>query len=201
MTNTFLNKRIDEFLEGVEEAKKVQIEKELESLNYPKTVGELLQILKQGLSKKDSTVNRCFRLIKNLDSEEFFSHVLDILKSTEESIHIQYGMQALSKIPKDAELVKSYIPDILNIIAAAEDHKILYQGVVLLYRISKAHPQLDSMLNKKSVKVKLPLFQDALQMATNLENWEEDFHRYSDVRSELNNTDEFFNFANQFLAF
>lgn len=201
MANTFLDKKIEDFLQDADKAKEIQIAKELEALNHPNTVNDLLQILKTGLSKKDSTVNRSFRLIKNLDSEEFFPYVLDILKSVDESIHIQYGMQALSNIPKDARLVKRYIPDILSIIASAEDHKVLYQGVVLLYRISKSHPQLDSMLNEKSVKVTLPLFQDAMHMASTLENWEDDFHRHSDVRSELNSTEEFFNFANQFIAF
>lgn len=201
MANTFLDKKIEDFLQDADKAKEIQIAKELEALNHPNTVNDLLQILKTGLSKKDSTVNRSFRLIKNLDSEEFFPYVLDILKSVNESIHIQYGMQALSNIPKDARLVKRYIPDILSIIASAEDHKVLYQGVVLLYRISKSHPQLDSMLNEKSVKVTLPLFQDAMHMASTLENWEDDFHRHSDVRSELNSTEEFFNFANQFIAF
>jgi len=201
MANTFLDKKIEDFLQDADKAKEIQIAKELEALHHPNTVNDLLQILKTGLSKKNSTVNRSFRLIKNLDSEEFFPYVLDILKSVNESIHIQYGMQALSNIPKDARLVKRYIPDILSIIASAEDHKVLYQGVVLLYRISKSHPQLDSMLNEKSVKVTLPLFQDAMHMASTLENWEDDFHRHSDVRSELNSTEEFFNFANQFIAF
>ena len=201
MANTFLDKKIEDFLQDADKAKEIQIAKELEALHHPNTVNDLLQILKTGLSKKNSTVNRSFRLIKNLDSEEFFPYVLDILKSVDESIHIQYGMQALSNIPKDARLVKRYIPDILSIIASAEDHKVLYQGVVLLYRISKSHPQLDSMLNEKSVKVTLPLFQDAMHMASTLENWEDDFHRHSDVRSELNSTEEFFNFANQFIAF
>lgn len=201
MVNTFFDTKIEDFIVDIEETRKVLIEKELEAIGFPETVGALIRLLDRGLYEKNAVVNHCFLLIKHLEREEFFPYVLDILKVTDESIYVQYGLRALSTIPKDADLVEKLIPDIMQIIESASDHKVIYQGVVLLYRISKTHPQLDSLLNKKSVKVNTSLFQDALKMVNNLDRWEADFHKNSNVRSELNHPDDFFNFANQFICF
>ncbi|SNS63931.1 hypothetical protein SAMN05446037_101556 [Anaerovirgula multivorans] len=201
MVNTFFDTKIEKLIDNVEESKKILIEKELEAIGYPETVGALIRLLDRGLFERDTIVNHCFLLIKHLEQEEFFPYILDILKVTDESIYIQYGIRALSTIPKDTDLVRKLIPDIMQIIESATDHKIIYQGVVLLYRISKVHPQLDSLLNRKSIKVNTSLFQDTLQMVNNLDRWEADFHKHSNVRSELNHPDAFFNFANQFMIF
>ncbi|AOY75565.1 hypothetical protein [Clostridium formicaceticum] len=179
MENTFLNAKID----------------------HPdhQTAGKLLEGLKKAIKEKSSSVNIYFRNIKNLGMEGFFPYIIEVLKETEESIYRQYGLQALSTIPKDIDVVRKYIPDIMEMIESTDEPKVIYQGVLVLYRISKAHPELDPLLNKKSIRVSLPVFQDALKLVNNLEKWEADFHKNSGVRSELRHPETFLNFANQFM--
>ncbi|AKL93712.1 hypothetical protein CACET_c01960 [Clostridium aceticum] len=179
MENTFLNTKIDDSMH--------------------ETAGELLEALKKAMTEKSPAVNSYFRAVKNLGMGEFFPYIVEILKETEESIYRQYGFQALSTIPQDIDMVRKYIPDIMKMIESTDEPKVVYQGVLVLYRISKNHPELDPLLNRKSISISLPVFQDALKLVNNLEKWEADFHKNSGVRSELRHPDTFLNFANQFI--
>ncbi|AOT69203.1 hypothetical protein [Geosporobacter ferrireducens] len=201
MEKRFLNQEIKQILEKLENGRKIQIEKELQIVNNPRTVGELLQELEKHIEEKSSLTTHFFKVIETLELEELFPYILNTIDKMDSSIFKEYAFQSLSAVSKDAEEVGKYVPSVLKVIEESTDYRVIYQGVVALYKMAKTHPQLESQLKEKRIFVNLSVIQDILSMLKHVDKWEPDFHKNSNVRTPLGDPDEFFAFASQFIAF
>lgn len=201
MNKSLLDKNMEQIVLNFAEGKRVQLQKELERIDNPKTLGELLDHLNQELENKSSLTTHYFRVIENLEEEELFPYVLNTIDRMDNDVYKEYAFRSLSAISKDVEQVDRYIPLILKTIETSRNYRVIYQGVATLYKMVKIHPELSKQLNEKRIRIDLPLIQDILNMLKHVDKWEEDFHKNSDVRTPLGDPDEFLNFASGFIAF
>ncbi len=201
MGKMLLNQEIKQVLEGFEEGRKIQLQKELDMIHSPRTLGELLQEMEKHIEAKSPLTLHFFKVIETLELEDLFPYVLNTIDKMESSVYKEYAFRSLSAISKDIEEVGKYVPAVLKVIEESKDYRVVYQGVITLYKMVKVHPQLENQLNEKRISVNLSIIQDILSMLKHVDKWESDFHKNSDVRTPLGDPEEFFAFANQFIGF
>ncbi|SHJ09790.1 hypothetical protein SAMN02745975_01280 [Geosporobacter subterraneus DSM 17957] len=201
MEKMLLSKEINQVFEGFEEGKKIQLQKELELIQNPRTIGELLKALEEHIKEKSSLTPHFFKVIETLELEDLFPYVLNAIEKIDSSLFKEYVFRSLSAISRDIEEVEKYLPAVMRIIEESKDYRVVYQGVVALYKMVQAHPSLGKQLNQKRIAVNLSILQDILNMLKHVDRWESDFHKNSNVRTPLGDPDEFFAFASQFMAF
>lgn len=201
MEKTLLNQEIKQILERLENSRKIQLEKELQMVNNPRTLGELLQELERNIEEKSSLTPHFFKVIETMELEDLFPYVLNTIDKMDSSVFKEYAFRSLSAVSKDVEEVGRYVPSVLKVIEESTDYRVIYQGIVALYKMVETHPQLEKQLNEKRISIKLSIIQDILSMLKHIDKWESDFHKNSNVRTPLGDPDEFFAFASHFIAF
>ncbi len=197
-----LNLNLNDIIAEKDEKNRRLLTVELRNLGGYETVEEFFKEIRKASEKNDPKALRLYRFAQWLSHESVFYGLMDLLDSLKTSVHMEYALKAITKIPENTEVLHKSVSTLLNSIQRFNDVGVLYQAVSLLHRMEEVDKSLrDCLKSHEKIIMDESVLIEAGNRIENLAKYESDFHKNSDVRAEFTSKDEFIEFVNLFTKF
>jgi len=175
---------------------------EFRNLGGYETLGEFFEDLEEMSEKNDPKAIRLYRFAEWLSHESLFYSLVNLLEDLKSSVHTEYAIKAITKIPNEPKALCEAVSKVLDSVQRFQEPGVLYQAVALLHRMEMVDSSVRACLRtRRRITLDENVLREVSNRMENLAKYEEDFHKNSDVRADFASKDKFIEFANEFINF
>ena len=197
-----MDTKLTNIIEAKDEKDQRLLKTELKNLGGYETLGDFFKDLKDLSEQNDSKAIRLYRFAEWLSHESLFINLMNLLPDLKSSVHTEYAIKAMSHIPSEPKVLCEAVSKVLDSAQRFQEPGVLYQAVALLYRMEKIDTSvMDCLRSANKIKMDEKVLKEVSNRMDNLEKYEDDFHKNSEVRADFTSNDKFIEFANEFIEF
>ena len=175
---------------------------EFRNLGGYETLGEFFYYFEKMSEKNDPKAIRLYRFAEWLSHESLFYSLVNLLEDLKSSVHTEYAIKAITKIPNEPKALCEAVSKVLDSVQRFQEPGVLYQAVALLHRMEMVDSSVRACLRtRRRITLDENVLREVSNRMENLAKYEEDFHKNSDVRADFASKDKFIEFANEFINF